>query len=57
VTVDVYTCGDLPIDETLQFVCRAFGTTHYEHHHLVRGLKYHTWDLEPVGMPTSNHDM
>ena len=41
VSVDIYTCGALDVDASLEFVRRWFGGTSMEHSYLVRGARYH----------------
>ncbi|GAB4384279.1 MAG: hypothetical protein Kow00121_47530 [Elainellaceae cyanobacterium] len=41
VSIDIYTCGDLNIQKTIQYLCDLLGTQTYEHQYLVRGVNYH----------------
>lgn len=41
VSVDIYTCGPLDVDASLEFVTRRFGPARSEHNYLVRGKRYH----------------
>jgi S-adenosylmethionine/arginine decarboxylase-like enzyme len=40
VTLDIYTCGKLDIEACLSFLESKLKPSHFEHHHLVRGLEY-----------------
>lgn len=42
VTIDLYTCGDLNIEQAIKFLTDRFHPKHFEHHHLVRGTQYET---------------
>jgi S-adenosylmethionine/arginine decarboxylase-like enzyme len=41
VSIDVYTCGDLDKEKTIQFLCDRLQTHSYESQHLIRGTKYY----------------
>lgn len=41
VTIDVYTCGDLPVDNALAFLRDRLRPESWEHHLLTRGSRYH----------------
>lgn len=40
VTIDIYTCGELDIQRTLDYLKNSLKCSHYEYHHLTRGLEY-----------------
>ena len=40
VTIDIYTCGELDIDLTLDYLTHTLKCSRYEHHHLIRGVEY-----------------
>lgn len=40
VTIDIYTCGELDPQRALTFLAERLQCSHYEHHHLLRGLEY-----------------
>lgn len=42
VTIDLYTCGDLNIEQATKFLTDRFHPKHFERHHLVRGTQYET---------------
>jgi S-adenosylmethionine/arginine decarboxylase-like enzyme len=41
VSIDVYTCGHLDIQKTIQWLSNLLSPTSYEHQYLVRGVNYH----------------
>jgi S-adenosylmethionine decarboxylase len=41
VTIDVYTCGHLDVDRAVGYLMELLHAERYEHHHLVRGTRYH----------------
>lgn len=42
VSIDLYTCGCLDVPSALEFLSKELGSQTYEHHHLVRGIAYHS---------------
>lgn len=40
VSIDIYTCGHLDIEKTIQWLCILLNTQSYEQQYLVRGVKY-----------------
>jgi S-adenosylmethionine/arginine decarboxylase-like enzyme len=40
ITIDLYTCGELNIPRTLQFLEERLRPSHYEYQYLLRGLVY-----------------
>jgi S-adenosylmethionine decarboxylase len=44
VSLDIYTCGDLDIEKTTQYLSHLLQTNTYEHQYLVRGINYHRQD-------------
>lgn len=40
VTLDIYTCGKLDVEETLAYLCERLKPAKYEYHYLIRGLEY-----------------
>ncbi|WAL61907.1 S-adenosylmethionine decarboxylase family protein [Thermocoleostomius sinensis] len=41
VSLDIYTCGDLNIEETIAFLYERLQAESHEQHYLVRGVMYH----------------
>jgi S-adenosylmethionine/arginine decarboxylase-like enzyme len=41
VSIDIYTCGDLDIEKTIQWLCNLLNTQSYENQHLIRGVNYY----------------
>jgi S-adenosylmethionine/arginine decarboxylase-like enzyme len=41
VSLDIYTCGCLSIEDAIRFVMDRFKADRYEQHYLVRGITYH----------------
>jgi len=40
ITIDIYTCGELHVEDAVNFLCETLKTHHYEKHTLERGIKY-----------------
>lgn len=40
-SIDIFTCGDLDIDKTIEFVSKFYGCTKCDHYHIKRGHEYH----------------
>lgn len=41
VSIDIYTCGSLDIEDAVQYLSERLGSTTYEKHYLVRGAAYY----------------
>ncbi len=41
VSIDIYTCGQLNVADTLDYLCAKLGTAQCEHHFLIRGKDYY----------------
>ena len=41
VSIDIYTCGSLVIEDAIQFLSERLGSTTFEKHYLVRGTAYY----------------
>jgi S-adenosylmethionine/arginine decarboxylase-like enzyme len=53
VTLDIYTCGYLDIEQTLAFLSKRLNPSHFEMHHLIRGVEYNHGDGSDMHVP--NH--
>lgn len=40
ISIDIYTCGKLDIEKTIDYLCNLLNTQTYEHQHLIRGINY-----------------
>lgn len=56
VSIDVYTCGDLDVDEAVRYLKERLGTNDSEQQYLVRGTRYHTTrpGVNVVSRPATN---
>ncbi len=41
VSIDAYTCGELDVDATIQWLCERLEPSQVEHHFLIRGKGYY----------------
>lgn len=42
VSIDIYTCGDLDIEKTINYLCNLLKPKSYEHQYLIRGTNYYS---------------